>query len=59
MISSEKSFWKFYVVLVQNNGKEMYKKKVRHVQRWLFFAVFVVVAAWLALRDFIFCFSKL
>ena len=59
MISSEKSFWKFYVVLVQNNGKEMYKKKCAARAKMAFFAVFVVVAAWLALRDFIFCFSKL
>ena len=25
-------FWKFHVVVVQNNGKEMYKKSVLHVQ---------------------------
>ena len=31
-ISSIKSLWKFHVVVVQNNGKEMYKKSVRHVQ---------------------------
>ena len=31
-----KSFWKFHVVLVQNNGKEMYKKSVLHVQSCLF-----------------------
>ena len=27
-----RSFWKFHVVVVQNNGKEMYKKSVLHVQ---------------------------
>ena len=31
-----KSFWKFLVVVVQNNGKEMYKKGVLHVQRCFF-----------------------
>ena len=35
-ISSKKSVWKFHVVFVQNNGKEMYKKSVRHVQKVLF-----------------------
>ena len=25
------SFWKFHVVVVQNNGKEMYQKSVLHV----------------------------
>ena len=34
--SIKKSFWKFYVVVVQNNGKEMYKKCVLHVQSWFF-----------------------
>ena len=24
----KKNFWRFYVVVVQNNGKEMYKKSV-------------------------------
>ena len=24
------SFWKFHVVVVQNNGKEMFKKSVLH-----------------------------
>ena len=54
---------KFLEVLRCRRAKQrqrnVQKKSVRHVQRWLFFAVFVVVAAWLALRDFIFCFSKL
>ena len=27
-----RSFWKFHVVVVQNNGKEMYKKSVLHVK---------------------------
>ena len=31
-ISSIKSFCKFHVVVVQNNGKEMYKKCALHVQ---------------------------
>ena len=30
------SFWKFLVVVVQNNGKEMYKKSVLHVQSFFF-----------------------
>ena len=29
-------FWKFLVVVVQNNGKEMYKKSVLHVQSCFF-----------------------
>ena len=35
-ISSIKSLWKFDVVVVQNNGKEMYKKSVLHVQSCCF-----------------------
>ena len=35
-ISSIKSLWKFDVVVVQNNGKEMYKKSVLHVQSCFF-----------------------
>ena len=31
-----RSFWKFHVVVMQNNGKEMYKKSVLHVQSCLF-----------------------
>ena len=31
-----RSFWKFHVVVVQNNGKEMYKKNVLHVQSCFF-----------------------
>ena len=32
------SLWKFLVVVVQNNGKEMYKKNVLHVAaKFLFF----------------------
>ena len=30
------SFWKFHVVVVQINGKEMYKKRVLHVQSYFF-----------------------
>ena len=26
-----RSFWKFQVAVVQNNGKEMYKQRVLHV----------------------------
>ena len=29
-------FWKFHVVVVQKNGKEMYKKVVLHVQSCFF-----------------------
>ena len=29
------SFWKIQVVVVQNNGKEMYKKSVLHVQSFI------------------------
>ena len=29
-------FWKFHVVVVRNNGKEMYKKSGLHVQSWFF-----------------------
>ena len=29
-------FWKFHVVVVQNNGKEMYRKIVLHLQRCIF-----------------------
>ena len=31
-----RSFWNFYVVVVQNNGKEMYKKRVLYVQSFFF-----------------------
>ena len=31
-----KKTWKFHVVVVQNNGKEMYKKSVLHVQSYFF-----------------------
>ena len=30
---TERRFWKFHVVVVQNNGKEIYGKSVLHVQR--------------------------
>ena len=30
------SFWKFHVTVVQNNGKEMYKKSVLHVHSCFF-----------------------
>ena len=32
----KKSFWKFCVVVLQNNGKEMYKKSVLQVQIFFF-----------------------
>ena len=71
-MSGEGSVWRFYVVVVQNNGKEMYKKK-RAARAKLFFllirpivflfvcfffcfTVFVTVAS---LHDFIFCLNKL
>ena len=31
-----RSFWKFHVVVVQTNGKEMYKKSVLHVPSCFF-----------------------
>ena len=31
-----RSFWKFQVTVVQNNGKEMHKKSVLHVQSCFF-----------------------
>ena len=31
-----RGFWKFHVVVVQNNGKEMYKKSVLRVQNCFF-----------------------
>ena len=31
-----RSFWKFHIVVVQNNGKEMNKKSVLHVQSCFF-----------------------
>ena len=34
--SIKKIFWKFRVVVVQNNGKEMYKKSVLHAQSCFF-----------------------
>ena len=34
--SEQESFWKFHVVFVQNNGKEMYKESVLHVQSCFF-----------------------
>ena len=67
MNSSEKKFTGPHFVVVQNNGKEMYKKCASRASLFcllirpivFFFAVFVAVAAWLALHDFTFCFSKL
>ena len=34
--SKLRSFWKFHVVVVQNSGKEMYKKSVLHMQSCFF-----------------------
>ena len=34
--SIKKSFWKFHVAVVQDNGKEIYKKSVMHVQSCFF-----------------------
>ena len=58
-------FWKFLVVVVQNNGKEMYKKSVLHVQSFfLLIRPTDVLGCFccrrrLELQDFIFCLSKL
>ena len=47
-IFSIKSFWKFHVVVVKNNGKEMYKKSVLHVQSYFFLLIGpIVVSVWL------------
>ena len=60
-----RNYRKFHVVVVQSNVKEIYRKSVLQVACLLirpivfFFAVFVAVATWSALPDFIFCFSKL
>ena len=35
-MSGNESLWKFHVVVVQNSGKEMYKKSVLHVQSCFF-----------------------
>ena len=35
-VTKIRSFWKIHVVVVQNNGKEMYKKSVLHVQSCFF-----------------------
>ena len=32
------SFWKFHIVIMQNSGKEMYKKSVLLVQSCFLFA---------------------
>ena len=32
----KKSFWEFHVAVMLNNGKEMYKKRVLHVQSCFF-----------------------
>ena len=38
-----RSFWKFHVVVVQNNGKEMYKKSGLHVKSCFFLIRTIVV----------------
>ena len=35
-VTIKRSFWKFHDEVVQNNGKEMYKKSVLHVQNCFF-----------------------
>ena len=58
-------FWKLHVVVVQSNGKEMYKKSVLHVQSCCFanWTIFVFHRSRcfrrLALLDFMFCLNKL
>ena len=37
-VSNIRSFWKLYVVVVQNKGKEMYKKSVSCTCKVAFFA---------------------
>ena len=59
------SFWKFHDVVVQNNGKEMYKKVCCTCKvAFLLIRPIVVFSPFslplpLALHDFIFCLSKL
>ena len=48
-----RSFRKFHVVVVRNNGKEMYKKSVLHVQscffaNWTYCCFFTVLVAFAA-----------
>ena len=65
-ISSVKSLWKFHVVVVQNNGKEM-RKKVCCTCKVAFLLVIPIVVFTvlrrclrrLALHDLILCFNKL
>ena len=61
-----RSSWKFHVVVVQNNGKEMYKKmcytcKVAFllIRPIVFFTVLRRCLRRLALHDFILCLNKL
>ena len=61
------NLWKFHIVVVQNNGKEMHKTSVLRVQSCffcqldllLFFNVLRRCFRRLALHDFIFCLHKL
>ena len=63
-----KKFLKFHVVVVQNNGKEMYKKKCPALSKSLFLLIRPIVLFFtvlqrclrrLALQDFIFCLNRL
>ena len=43
MLRRLRSFWKFHFVVVQNYGKEMYKKSVLHVQSCFFWLIRAIV----------------
>ena len=57
-------FWKFHVVVVQNNGKEMYKKSVLHVLfcsldlLFFFFTVLVAFDSPLSITRFYILFEQ-
>ena len=48
IIRVTRSFWKFDVVVVHNNGKEMYKKSVLHVLNRPIVVSFTVLFAFAA-----------
>ena len=48
IIRVTRSFWKFHVVVVHNNGKEMYKKSVLHVLNRPIVVFFTVLFAFAA-----------
>ena len=51
-------FWTFHVAVVQNNGKEMYKKSVLHVQSCFFFLPVRLIAGCLFVCLFFFYRSR-